>query len=336
MSTAAAPILDALAPLVNAETQKMAARMAQDVFTGTFRLTLDPDSSAATGRVMAEVESRCHLWSQAGESDAAQAARLALLISGLDQWGLAYSQTFQLHALPALSSLIGALRHRLDPQAEARFQGFFSQIDQVESDAIDFKVELRRSIHLALWHAMAACETEAQAQAILQALGSLLLVQVERLPTLGWRLVADALANIQVALLNDPEVSEVAQVGTRQLFESLRHALPPERYQAIHQTTPSHLRCRRPVYRPATNASARPTTASPLFLPPCNPPASTTSPDNSSPSASPSRAANTIAPTPCPPALRVRSNWPSRSNASSAVGYPTSCSTTPTSAIPFI
>jgi hypothetical protein len=29
---------------------------------------------------------------------------------------------------------------------------------EIESDAIDFKIELRRSIHLALWHAMAACD----------------------------------------------------------------------------------------------------------------------------------------------------------------------------------
>jgi hypothetical protein len=47
-------------------------------------------------------------------------------------------------------------------------------------------------------------------------------------------LLADALANIQIALLSDlvPK-SPLAQEGTQQLFASLRHALPAERYQAI-------------------------------------------------------------------------------------------------------
>ena len=34
----------------------------------------------------------------------------------------------------------------------------FAAIEQGEGDAIDFKMELRRNIHLALWHAMIACD----------------------------------------------------------------------------------------------------------------------------------------------------------------------------------
>lgn len=232
MSSDAAPIVDALSPLANPDTQRIAARMAQEVFAGTFRQAIAPDPAQA-GKVMNEVEARCWNWCNAGESDDAKALRLALLISALDQWGLAYSQAFDLSAIPALSALIGALRSRLDASADARFQWFYSQIDQVEADAIDFKVELRRSIHLALWHAMAACETDSEAGPVVQSLGSMLLALNERMPELGWRLVADALASIQVCLLNDSAASTVAQDGTQQLFESLRRALPQERYQTI-------------------------------------------------------------------------------------------------------
>ncbi|MBS1189527.1 MAG: hypothetical protein H6R10_1319 [Rhodocyclaceae bacterium] len=232
MSSNTSPIVDTLSSLANSDIQRIAARMAQEVFTATFRQSVGAEAAQA-GKAMAEIESRCANWCSAGGSDDARALRLALLISGLDQWGLAYSQAFNVSAIPALSALIGALRSRLDTRSDARFQWFFNQIDQVEADAIDFKVELRRGIHLALWHAMAACETESDANAIIQALGSMFLALNERMSELGWRLVADALANIQVRLLDDPAASAVAQEGTRQLFESLRRSLPQERYQTI-------------------------------------------------------------------------------------------------------
>ena len=232
MSTEARPIVDSLAALADAATQKTAAQMAQDIFAGTFRLTMDPGAADA-GQVMSEVETRCRNWCLAGADDDARALRLALLISGLDQWGLAYSQAFKLSAIPALSALIGALRNRLDAKADARFQWFFSQIGEIESDAIDFKVELRRNMHLALWHAMAACDSDDEAQAIVQHLGSMLLALDKRMPELGWRLVADALANIQIVLLSNAALSTFAQEGTQQLFASLRGALPQQRYQEI-------------------------------------------------------------------------------------------------------
>jgi hypothetical protein len=233
MTTAAQIPADQLAPLASAETQRLAARMAQDVFAGAFRQSATVDAAPDVG-VLGEVAAHCSDWCRAASSDEARALRLALLISGLDQWGLAYTQAFNLDAIHALTALIGGLRTRLDARADTLFQQYFEQIVEVESDAIDFKVDLRRGIHLALWHAMVACETTEQVQGIVVPLGSMMVALNEQMPELGWRLLADALANIQIALLSDlAPKSPLAQEGTQQLFVSLRHALPQERYQAI-------------------------------------------------------------------------------------------------------
>ena len=233
MTTAAHIPADQLAATANADTQRLAARMAQDVFAGVFRQAVLADAAQGEA-VLAEVAARCFNWCQAGGNEPSCALRLALLISGLDQWGLAYTQAFKLNAIPELSALIGALRNRLDARGDARFQQYFRQIDEVESDAIDFKVELRRSIHLALWHAMAACETAEQVKNIVQPLGSMMVVLTQQMPELGWRLLADALANIQICLLSDTApATPQAQEGTQQLFASLRHALTQDCYQNI-------------------------------------------------------------------------------------------------------
>lgn len=233
MTTAAHIPADQLAATANADTQRLAARMAQDVFAGVFRQAVLADAAQGEA-VLAEVTARCFNWCQAGGNEPSCALRLALLISGLDQWGLAYTQAFKLNAIPELSALIGALRNRLDARGDARFQQYFRQIDEVESDAIDFKVELRRSIHLALWHAMAACETAEQVKNIVQPLGSMMVVLTQQMPELGWRLLADALANIQICLLSETvPATPLAQEGTQQLFASLRHALAQDCYQNI-------------------------------------------------------------------------------------------------------
>lgn len=232
MTTAAQIPADPFAVLANTETQRLAARMAQDAFAAVFRMAVTPDSDIETG-ALGELAGRCYNWSQAGADQEACALRLALLVAGLDQWGLAYTQAFHLNAIPALTALIGGLRTRLDAQADARFQKYFSTLADNEFAVVDFKVELRRAIHLALWHAMAACETAEQVQGIVQSLGSMMLGLNEQMPALGWRLLADALASIQISLLADGSASALAQDGTQQLFASLRHALPAERYQAI-------------------------------------------------------------------------------------------------------
>ena len=161
MTTAAQIPADQLARLASADTQRLVARMAQDVFAGAFRQSATVDAAPDVG-VLGEVAAHCFDWCRAGASDEARALRLAMLISGLDQWGLAYTQAFNLEAIHSLTALIGGLRTRLDAREDTLFQQYFEQINEVESDAIDFKVDLRRGIHLALWHAMAACETNEQ------------------------------------------------------------------------------------------------------------------------------------------------------------------------------
>ena len=231
MSEAVPAFEDPLARWVSVETQRLAAQRVQEVFAGTFRLSVDGAGDYTA--TLAEVEQRCHQWCVAGATPEAQALRRALLIGGLDQWGLAYSQAFGVQAIPALSTLIGSLRTRLDAESDARFQQFFAALEAQEMAAVDFKIALRRDVHLALWGAMAACETVSAAEDIIRTLGGLMLALLERMPTLGWRLVADALASIQVALLNDPKISAVAQEGTQQLLDALRQALPEARYQSI-------------------------------------------------------------------------------------------------------
>ncbi|MDD2885856.1 MAG: hypothetical protein PHT48_12540 [Dechloromonas sp.] len=224
---------DPLAALASPETQRLAARMVQDVFAGVFRQGLLAEGAPDVG-ILGEVAGHCADWCRAASDDEARALRLALLIGGLDQWGLAYTQTFQLTAIHPLTALIGGLRTRLDVRADSLFQRYFEQLAQDEFAAVDFKVALRRSIHLALWHALAASESADEGAAIVQSLGSLMLALEQRLPELGWRLVADALAHIQIALLAaQPPASALAQDGTQQLFASLQHALPAARYQAI-------------------------------------------------------------------------------------------------------
>ncbi len=232
MNTDPQAVVDTLNTCMDRDGQRMAARWVQEVFAETFRLAVDIEPSSGE-KAMLDLEKRCRNWCQAGADEQVRALRLALLISGLDQWGLAYSQAFGLQAIPMLSALIGTLRTQLEPKVEARFQQFFSQIDAIESDAIDFKIELRRNIHLALWAAMGACETIEASEPILRALGSMMLALNARMPTLGWRLLADALASIQICLLNDPKASTVARDGTQQLFESLRQALPDRSFKDI-------------------------------------------------------------------------------------------------------
>lgn len=233
MSTTSSPIVDQLSTLANAATQCEAAQLAQDIFAEVFRNAFTPDP-ALLGKVLTQAETRCIEWCQAGISSEEQLLRLAMLVTGLDHWGLAYTQAFSLTAIPALSALISSLRGHLNSQSDESFQLFFSVIEQIESNVIDFKVELRRSIHLALWHAMTACETDEDAESILKPLGGMLLGVNQQMPEYGWRLVADALAHIQIKLLSETEVlNDLARQNTQKLFEALQQAMPREQYQTI-------------------------------------------------------------------------------------------------------
>ena len=227
------PPADRLAGLAAPDAQRLAARMAQDAFTRIFRLSLEGDEATLAGAV-AEIGERAGNWARAATDDEARALRLALLASGIDQWALAYAQAFELAALPAVSILLEGLRGALDAEGDARFQRQYAAIEEVESDAVDFKMELRRNIHLALWHAMIACADRDEAMPILAALGGLLVALVERMPTLGWRLVADALAHIQLRCLTDAGASQgQAAELTQELFTALRGALPSEVFEPM-------------------------------------------------------------------------------------------------------
>jgi hypothetical protein len=220
--------VDALAVLVAPAAQKQAARMAQDTFSRVFRLTLEEDD-AGRARGVAELASAVGNWSAAGEGADARALRLALVLSGLDQWGLAYSQAFALQAIPGLSELLGAVRNALDAPAEARLAQQFAAIEAAEGNAIDFKIDQRRGIHLALWHAMIASDEREQATVILTRLGGMLFALIEAMPELGWRLVADALAHIQIHCLAEGLAREgLAQETTQALFAALASQLAPE------------------------------------------------------------------------------------------------------------
>jgi hypothetical protein len=224
---------DRLAARIAPDLQRHAARMAQDAFTQIFRLTLAGDPAAVELGV-ANMEPLCRNWARAAADDDARALRLALLVAGMDRWGLAYSQAFGFSAIPGLTALLGTLRNSLDAAADARFQQQFATIEATESDAVDFKMELRRNIHLALWHAMIACESIDEATAIQKTLGGLMLGLVQRMPQLGWRLVADALAHIQIRCLADGAAADgLAQESNEGFFQSLRQSLPRDQSDAI-------------------------------------------------------------------------------------------------------
>ncbi|MBL8478063.1 MAG: hypothetical protein JNK59_02040 [Sterolibacteriaceae bacterium] len=227
-SGAFTPPNDGLAALVDPEVQRLAARMAQDAFTRIFRLSMEGDEAALHAALL-ELGARAGNWARAAADDDARALRLALLVGGIDQWGLAYVQAFELAALPAVSALLGGLRNGLDAAADARFQRMHAAIEQAECDAVDFKMELRRNIHMALWHAMIACDDADDAAPILAALGGMLVGLVQRMPLLGWRLAADTLAHIQLRCLSDAAAStEQARETNAALFTALRQNLPRE------------------------------------------------------------------------------------------------------------
>lgn len=219
---------DDLAVHVPRDVQRQAARMAQEGFSQIFRLTAGNDPGAVV-RGVAEMQPLIRNWAQAGGSDDSRHLRLALLVAGMDQWGLAYSQAFGLHAIPGLTQLLGDLRTALTAEEDARFQQMFDAMGTAEGNVIDFKVDLRREIHLALWHAMIASEDRDEATLICTALGSLMLALVKSMPSLGWRLVSDALAHIQIRCLAQGLAGEgMGQEMTQQLFAALNQTLPED------------------------------------------------------------------------------------------------------------
>ena len=229
MNQARPTLEDPCAALVSPETQAAAADLTRDAFTQAFRHAAGESSPFP----LDTLHRHCLDWVQADPGTEARALRMALLLAGLDQWGLAFSQAFGIQAIPPLTALIGALRTGLSPADEALFQRHYEALETTETAAIDFKIALRRQIHLALWHAMAAGENLESVEPVIQAIGSQLLALDASMPDLGWRLAADTLAHIQLRLLDDPEAPELAQTGTQCLFASLRQAWPKDHYERI-------------------------------------------------------------------------------------------------------
>ncbi len=229
MTDARPDLDDPLATRTPPEVQTEAADLARDAFTRAFRHAAS-DSSVFP---LDALRTQCLDWVRADPDTGTRAVRMALLLTGLDQWGLAYSQAFGIQAIPPLTALIGALRTGLPPEDDARFLQQFEGLDATEAAAIDFKVALRHQIHLALWHAMAAGASLEAVEPVIQTLGSQLLALDAGMPELGWRLVADTLAHIQIRLLEDPGATALTQSGTQCLFASLRQAWPKERHDRI-------------------------------------------------------------------------------------------------------
>lgn len=219
--------IDAFAPLLDEQAQIQSAHTAQDAFARLFRATLEEDA-AQRQLTVAETAGRLQEWLQRAAEPEVMAARRALVLAALDQWGLAYSQAFGMVATVLLSELLGLLRNHLSVQEEAACQRWYEEIDRLEGNAFPFKVALRRGIHLALWHAMIASEEKDDAYSVLCALGSLMVGLHSLMPESGWRLLADTLAHIQIRCLSHGlAASGLAQESTQDFLAALRQDLPP-------------------------------------------------------------------------------------------------------------
>ncbi len=219
---------DPLLALVDEPTQRRAAQLAQDAFARVFRLSLG-EEEASRKRGVEQLQRDLLDWIAADDDPASRALRMALLLSGMDQWGLAWSGAFELAAIPGLTELIGALRTGLDAEDEARLLRAFETLGAAEENAIAFKIELRRGVHLALWHSAIVSEDRAQAMQLIAHLGGLLLALTRDMPVAGWRLVADALAFIQIRCLADGLAADgIGRDATQALFAALARELPAE------------------------------------------------------------------------------------------------------------
>lgn len=218
---------DPLAPLAPREAQLTAARSVQDAFSQAFRLTLDGGDDRRAG--IARLAPPLLDWCRMGGSDDARALRQALLFSGLDQWGQAWSRCYGAGAMTGLSELLGCLRDALDPAAEAAVQAAFSQLGEDEANAFSFKAELHKSILVSLWHALIAEEDRDSATAIANQLGGLLLGLLESMPENGWVVIASVLADIQIRCLAHQLAQQgLAQEMTQALFAAVAQSLSDE------------------------------------------------------------------------------------------------------------
>ncbi|MDQ7990302.1 MAG: hypothetical protein REI09_11770 [Candidatus Dactylopiibacterium sp.] len=216
---------DPFEELASRDVQLQAARIVQEGFAAALRLSAEGDESKQRDEVLGRLADHLREWSRMTTLEAAH-LRMALLLGGLDQWGLAYAKAFGAGALGGVSALIADLRDGLGVEEEAACQRFLDALHDNEAAALDFKIANRRELHLSLWHTLLAAESRPQAEVLLQILGGLLLALVKVMPTLGWRLVADTLASIQIRCLQHGLASEgLGQEMTQELFAGVQAGL---------------------------------------------------------------------------------------------------------------
>jgi hypothetical protein len=225
-------LTDAVAEQLPRDAQIHAARLAQDGFSHAFRLTLEVPAAERQTRI-ADAAKKLLEWVGETTDPARSSLRLGALLSGLDQWGLAYSQVFGTTAMTGLSELVSRLRAVAQDGAIASGAAI-ERINGEEGCAISFKAELRKAIHLALWHSMIADEDPESAARLLTQLGGMMLALLKTMPNLGWIVIANTLADIQIRCLAHGLASTgLAQEMTQQLFGALNRELPADQREKI-------------------------------------------------------------------------------------------------------
>lgn len=223
-------LIDPLAEQLPRDIQIQAARLTQDGFAHSFRSTLETPASERQQSV-AEAAIKLNEWVKADTEHST--LRLGMLLSGLDQWGLAYSQIFGAPAMAGLSELVSMLRAAAPDKGAAASESI-QQINDIEACAFSFKAELRKAIHLALWHSMIEEEDRENARDILRQLGGMMLRLLEAAPEFGWIVIAHTLADIQIrCLAHGLAATGLAQEMTQELFGALNQQLPDEQRKKI-------------------------------------------------------------------------------------------------------
>lgn len=217
---------DPFEALAQRDVQIQAARLVQEAFAAALRLSAQGDESKQVGEVLGRLADHLREWSRMTSVESTH-LRMALLLAGLDQWGLAYSKAFGAGTVAGVSTILADLRDGLGVEEEATCQSFMDQFHDLDAAALEFKIALRRELHLSLWHSMIAAENRAQGEVLLKLLGGMLLALVKVMPVLGWRLVADTLASIQIRCLQHGLAGDgLGMELTQELFAGLQAELP--------------------------------------------------------------------------------------------------------------
>ncbi|NSL55200.1 hypothetical protein [Uliginosibacterium aquaticum] len=226
---------DPFEELAARDVQLQAARLVHEAFAAALRLSAGGGESKQLEEALAKLAGHLREWSRMAPMEAAH-LRLAMLLAGLDQWGLAYSKAFGAPALAGVSAVLADLRDSLAPQEEAACQRFLDTLYEKEETALEFKIAFRRELHLSLWHTLIAAENREQGKLLVSLLGGMLLALTRAMPTLGWRLVADALASIQIRCLQHGlAASGMEQELTEELFAGLQAELPEGPRELVNQ-----------------------------------------------------------------------------------------------------